>query len=94
MAELPQNHFDNVVRAIKRCDADRVKVLQSGLLQTLIRLKARRNLSKAVTTVPPGSDQVDFMSIIVWSEGVERGDKAAVAQVVALDATTVARTGL
>ena len=90
---LPQGHLDSVIRMIFREGRDRVVSLQHATHNTLKRLKVRRNLTRAVVAMPAGSDQVDLMSLFVWMNKVTREDKAAIAQVVAIDATASSRLG-
>lgn len=89
---LPQNHFDSVVRLIKRAPLDRVNMLRHATHNTLKRLGVDRDLSKAVKGLPNGSNQGDVMSIVVWLDKVKPGDVEVVKQVVAIDATAVNRS--
>jgi hypothetical protein len=93
MSALPKNHFQSVVRLILRSQPERVLVLRTATHEALKRLGAKRDTSKAWVKMPKGgSDQGDMMSIITWLKGVDKSDVEAVAQVVSLDATAVART--
>lgn len=89
---LPDNQFNNVIRVIKKSQVDRVKNIRQISFDTLKRLKVKRDLSKAVKGIPKGSDQTNVRAIIDWMNKVERKNKWAVRQVVAIDATAVVRT--
>lgn len=92
--ELPDNQFASVIRMVNSADRERVLALRNATFNTLKRLKLRRDATKAVTNLPAGSDHVDLMSLYVWLSKVEAADKAAVEQVVKIDATAVSRTGV
>jgi hypothetical protein len=93
--ELPENHFDTIIRCIKKFPLDRVDFLRNATFHTLKRLRVKRDLSKAVSGIPKGSDHLNVMSIVVWMSKISaRNDQTekAVAQIVAIDATCVARS--
>jgi len=91
--KMPMQHFNNVVRWIKRCSLDKVGFFNVVCENTMQRLGLETDLSKAVKGVPDGSDSVDFMSIKVWMDDVNVEHKHAVAQIVAFDATVNQRMG-
>lgn len=92
-AELPQSQLDNVLRMVHSADRDKVLALRNATFNNMKRLGVRRDRSKAVAKMPNGSDQFDLMSIFVWMAKVAKADKAAVEQIIQIDATAVARTG-
>jgi hypothetical protein len=64
---------------------------------TYIRLKdlgVSRDVSKCCSKLPRrGSNDIDIQSFVVWVNKVQATDKSAIEQLVAIDATVVARTG-
>lgn len=91
--ELPPGQFDNVVRAIKNGSRDAVLQIRQATFDNLARLGVKRNKEAAVAGTPAGSDNVDVQSVIAWMRKIPSKDyKRAVRQLVALDATAVART--
>jgi hypothetical protein len=90
--ELLPGGLNTIIRLIHRAGTEQVLVLQAATLNTLQRLKVKRDISKAVAKTPEGSDQIDLGSVIVWLNKIERKDAAAIAQLVVIDATCVART--
>jgi hypothetical protein len=90
--ELSTNGFNSLVRMIHRADHDRVQWVVTATHQTLCRLKAKRDVAKAVAKIPEGSDQADLGSFKAWLDKITAADKAAVAQVVVLDATAASRS--
>ena len=90
--ELLDTQFDNVIRQIKRSAIDRVKILRDSTFNTLKRLKVKRDLSKAVKGIPKGSDQGNMGDVRQWLKRIKPGDKRAISQLVAIDATAVVRT--
>lgn len=90
--EMLPGGFDSVIRLVQRSSVEKVLVLRAATLSALQKLKLKRDLSKAVAKTPAGSDQVDLGSVISWINKVQRKDTAAVAQLIALDATCTVRT--
>ena len=88
---LPQNQFDNVVRWIKCCDADRAAQLAKLLGAAVSRLGRYARRGTAVAGVPAGSDHYDSGSLGEWLAKVSRDDQEAVLQVADLHATIKAR---
>jgi len=92
--QLPPKDFNTVVRWIKTQSIERVKELVPLLTLTMARVGARPNFRRIVNgPAPAGSDQFDVGSIATWLRGVNKQDKWAIKQVVALDATIRARLG-
>lgn len=91
-AEMLPGGFNSIIRQVHRSSVEKVLVLRAATLAALQKLKLKRDLSKAVTAIPEGSDQVDLGSVISWINKVQRTDTAAVAQLIALDATCTVRT--
>ena len=91
--EISQRAFDSVIRLVKNAPLDRITMLRTATFKALKRLKTKRDKSKAVLGLPKGSDQQDVMSLIKWVDKVQRQHTKAIEQVVAIDATCVARIG-
>lgn len=89
---LPQNDFNTVIRMIRRGDVNIVSQLRTVTFNKLKELKVDRDKSKAVTSTPAGSDQVDVMSIVNWINGIQADQKRAIWQLIAIDATAVDRS--
>ena len=89
--KLPPDQLRNVIRLIKTVSLDRVKSLRTATYKTLKRLNAKRDLSKARTGTPSGSDQVNIGSLVTWLDNVKRGDTPATRQVKVIDATCCRR---
>ncbi len=90
--DMSEQHFNQVVRFVKMASLDRVSQLRQATFDTLGRLGVKRDSSKAVRGLPSGSDQHDLQSLFVWMAKVRPQHKNAVRQVVAIDATCVARS--
>lgn len=89
---LPEDQFNTVVRWIKRTEVDKVSQLLAMLDAGMKRLGLRGNYRKAVVgEIPAGSDHLDTGSINDWMARIEKADKAAKRQVVALHATAFMR---
>ena len=89
---LLKNHFNNIIRVIRKSEVERVMVLRTATYNALKALKVKRDTSKAVSKLPPGSDQTDLMSVIRWIDKIAPGDTEAIQQLVRIDATAVVRT--
>lgn len=92
VTHLNKMHYNNVIRFIKRAPLDRVLVLREVTYNTLKRLQVKRDESKAVAKVPDGSDHGDVGTLKTWMDSLTKNDKKAIKQVVAIDATCVARS--
>ncbi|MCK9570106.1 hypothetical protein M0R72_14275 [Candidatus Pacearchaeota archaeon] len=90
--ELPQNHFNNVIRMVRSSASERVLILRNATYNALKALGVARDTTKAVPGAPKGSDQVDLGSVISWVKKVKVTDTVALAQLVQIDATCVACT--
>jgi hypothetical protein len=92
--ELPLNQFRTALRGIHNADRDALGPLRDATFTNLRRLRTRRDKSKAVNRRPRrGSDQADQGSLITWMSKIGRKDAAAIDQLLAIDATIVARMG-
>ena len=85
------SHFNNLIRAIKTRPMDDAKAIRNATYLALKRLGAWRDKTKAVKGVPNGSDQLDLGTFYTWCDRLKPEDTEAVAQLVAIDATAVAR---
>lgn len=93
--DMPDSHFDSVIRQIKRGRLDQVTILLGATHAALKRWGVRRNLKHAVKGIPDGSDQQNFGSVIGWIKkipGKSDVSEKAVNQVIAIDATCVVRS--
>jgi len=91
--KLPKQHMNNVIRLIHKATLDHVKGLRTASYNNLKRLELKRDLRLARKKIPAGSDQFDVGSIIVWMNQIPKNDKAAIQQLLAIDATACQRTG-
>lgn len=89
--ELTSECFDNVIRNIKTSGLDRVRSLKTVTRDNLKRLGTKPNAKKAVSGIPKGSDHLDIGTLKTWAESIAKHDKAAIAQLVAIDATCSSR---
>ena len=94
MAALPQGHFNSVIRVVKRWPADRVQSLQTAVRAKLDALGVKPNGRKVVRGMPDGSDQAMLMDLLLWVDTIVANDTEATTQLVAIDATAVARLSL
>jgi hypothetical protein len=83
--------INNVVRLIKTSSIDKASFLRDRTAERLEELGVQPDASKAVKGIPAGSDQVDTQSVMAWLRNVNRGDKAAIDQLISLNATAEAR---
>jgi RAB protein geranylgeranyltransferase component A len=88
--ELPQNQFNNVIRMVRRSEAERVLVLRNATFNALKALGVKRDTNMVVAGMPAGSNQVDIGSVITWVKKIKKTDTAAIAQLLQIDATCVA----
>lgn len=89
--KMPKRHFWSVIRVVKNGSITNAVQLRAVTWETLKRLGAKRDLTKAVKGVPKGSDQVNIGAIVEWLRRVPATDADAVKQVVQLDATCTVR---
>jgi hypothetical protein len=89
--KLPKNQYNNTIRFVKNAPLERVKALKTATYNSLKRLGVKRDERRAKRKTPAGSDQGDVMSIVTWMDRVGPGDKAAVKQIVEIDATCCRR---
>ena len=89
---LTKRQFANAVRMIKNCRPDTAKQFRQATFTALKRLGVKRDPTKAVNGVPSGSDTFDARWLSDWSEKIQPEHKRAIRQLIALDATVVART--
>jgi len=86
--QLPETHFKNVVRWIKRADAERVEQLGKVLSRTMKRLDIPPGTSEHVVPgVPAGGNHVDVLSLSEWSDRITRNDTEAISQIRSFTAT-------
>ncbi len=89
--ELGDQRFKDVIRMVKNVALMEVKDLRTATFRTLKRLEVKRNESKFVPGIPEGSDQHNVRTILVWLDKIKPGDKKAIEQLVAIDATATRR---
>jgi hypothetical protein len=92
IVELSPGGYNTIIRMVHRADHDRVQWVVSATHEALCRLKAKRIPAAAVAKMPEGSDQADLGSFKAWLDKLIPADKAAIAQVQAIDATAFARS--
>lgn len=88
---LSKKHFNNVIRYIKLTNIDTVKQIRTETWNNLKRLQVKRDLSKAPSGVPKGSDQVDVGTLVSFLRGIEKTHEKAVQQLLAIDAACQSR---
>lgn len=89
---LSKQHFNNVIRFIKKAPLERVLTLRTVSFNTLKRLQVKRDPSKVVVGIPKGSDHGDVGTLKTWMDSVTPKNKRAVKQIVQIDATCCARS--
>jgi hypothetical protein len=92
LKELPKAQMRALVHLIYASPADRVRQLHSAAATTMKRVGMRR-AKGTVAKKPRGAapSNSDFQSVFVWMDKLEKGDKAAMDQVLAIHATCAAR---
>ena len=88
---LQKHQYNNIIRLARRADIGTVNQLRHVTFHKLSALGAKRDLSKAVTHTPKGSDQVDVRSVLEWIDKIQPDHKRAIWQLIAFDATLVSR---
>lgn len=89
--EMSDQQFRNIVRAARTTGLDRVTQMEMFTRSTLERLNKERDLTKAATSTPDGSNSLDIMSFKVWMDRVGVDDAAAIDQILTIDATLANR---
>lgn len=90
---LAKQDLNNVVRFIKRGGAESIIVLRAGLSEEMTRLGLSPNAGLAIAAMPEGSDQVNVRGVFEWAAKIQKGDRRAKAQLLAIDATIRQRVG-
>ncbi len=93
LVELTKVQYNKTIRMVRTAGIERLKFVRTATYVALRRLGVKRDLSKAVKKTPHGSDQHNTGNLVTWLARVSPTDKKAVRQVVAIDATAVARMG-
>ena len=88
---LTKDQFNSVITLALECPLERVLQVRTGTFNALKRLDVKRDTSKAITKNPHGSTQHDVGSLLEWLTKVLPGDRKAIKQIVALDATCCSR---
>lgn len=91
-AHLPAGQFDTFIRMIKQAPLDRIKLVKLASTLALERLGAKQN-GKAVAGVPDGSDTYNMRTLFDFFDKVRPGQRKAIRQIKAIDATATARVG-
>lgn len=89
---LPRNQFRNIIRVINKSGIDLSSSIRQITYDALKRLGVKRDLTKAKSGIPRGSDQVDLGSIKTWLSKIQVSNVDAIKQLVVIDATAVVRT--
>ena len=90
---LPKQDLNNVIRFIKRGSVDSLAVMRAGLNEEMTRLGLSPNAGLAIAAMPEGSDQVNVRGVFEWAAKIQKGDRRAKAQLLAIDATLRQRVG-
>ncbi len=88
---LSQKHFNNIIRSINRSNVATAGSIETATKNALERLGVERDVSKAVTSLPKGSDQGDVGAIVAWLKKIQSNNKRAIRQIVVIDATAAKR---
>lgn len=89
---MTEQSVNNVIRMILNGRTSDAEQIRNATYNALRRIGAKRDKTKAVSSAPDGSDQVDVRSVVVWAGNVQSGYKKAIRQLVTIDATAVSRT--
>lgn len=89
--ELPRDQFLSIILNIKSRPLDQVTPLLHHTFNALKRLGVPRDLDEAFPGVPAGSTHMDFGTFMAWVDKITVGDKVAVKQLIAIDATAKVR---
>ena len=89
--EFSAGALGHVLRMVLHADRERIVYLGTATKQALERLGAKRDVAKAVRKLPDGSDQIDIGSFVAWLDKITPADKAAIGQLVLIDATIASR---
>ena len=90
--EFSTHGLNTMIRQILHADKERVNWLRTATEQAMASLGVKRNLAKAVSKVPEGSDQCDLGSFVAWLKKITKNDTAAIGQLILLDATLASRS--
>ena len=93
LVELNKAQYNKTIRMVKQAGIDRLKFVRTATYVALKRLGVKRDLTKAAKKTPYGSEQYNTGNLVAWLARVSSSDKKAVKQIVAIDATAVARMG-
>ena len=90
---LSKNEFNNVIRFIKNAPIVSINQLRTETWNNMKRLQVKRNLAKAPSGVPKGSDQVDIGTLITHLRSIQptKSNEKAVEQLIAIDAALCKR---
>ena len=89
---LDKGSFNNILRKLKSDGLDTVLFVRHATFVKLRELGVPRDLSKAVKSVPSGSDQSDWGSVVTWIKKIKGRDRRAIKQLVVIDATACSRS--
>lgn len=91
LRKMPTDHFNSMIRVIRRGSADRAETLKTIAEQRLAELEIELDPSLAISTTPPGSDHFDALSFKVWAAAVTVDDEDAIEQLQSIQATAQVR---
>lgn len=92
LKELPAYQYNSVLKAVFSSDVEKRQELRQITFDTLRRLAVKRNAKQAVARAPRrGSNDFSVGSFKWWADRIDSGDKAAIEQLVTIDATLVSR---
>lgn len=92
MAALRERAFRTMLRMVQKTHSDALLGLRHETWRKMKALGVPRDMSKAASGIPEGSDQIDMQSLVQWIRRVDKSDPASMEQLAILDATLVART--
>ncbi len=88
---MTKPNFFSTLRQVLKSNSEKIKQVRTASFQNLKRLGVKRDLTKAVTEIPEGSDQLNVGSLVDWMAKIQPGDDRAINQLVVIDATCVKR---
>ena len=91
--ELDASQFGTAIRTIKNTQREVAVQIRHMTHKRLKELGVPRDTSKAVAGIPKhGTNDVNPRGLYEWMDRIESEDEKAIEQLVAIDATAVART--
>lgn len=92
VCHLSRSDFNSFIRFIRNGSVESIKQVRTETFNALKRLGVKRDLTKAPTKTPNGSDQSDVGTLIKFLRGIEPTSETAIIQLIVLDAAACQRT--